>query len=192
MPGGSSYPLRMTGGADSSVGAEGDGDKTIMGTSFRVGENETPDTGNFSCIEAEENLTGKEIFQCNYCKEKYDNVAKTRKHINAKHRYIKSRISVSSVVKRKMPDQEVEEKDNNKKKKVEEEVATELDVFLDTMLKEWQTDPLATSTQKDDDEDDLEETMEETIIKGVEGREELVQKLEAVQVKAAMLETKLV
>ena len=89
-----------------------------MGTSFRVGENETPDTSNFKCIEADENSSGKEVFQCNYCKEKFDNVAKTRKHINAKHRYIKSKITVSSVVKRKTPDQEAEEKEANKKKKI--------------------------------------------------------------------------
>ena len=186
----------MTGGVDSNASniAEGEGDKTMAGSSFRVGENETADTGNFTCIEADENSAGKEIFECNYCNEKFDSVAKTRKHINAKHRYLKHKTTVSSVVKRKTPDQEAEEKESSKKKKVEEEVSTELDVFSDTMLKEWQTDPLATSTQfeKEDDDDDMEETMDETIMKGDEGRDELVQKLEAVQVRAAKMETKLV
>ena len=112
----------MTGGVDNNARAEGEEDKTIMGTSIRVGENETPDTDNFTCIEADEDSSGKEIFQCNYCKKKFDNVATTRKHINTKHRYIKSKITASSVVKRKTPDQEAEDKEANKKKKVEEVV----------------------------------------------------------------------
>ena len=95
------------------------------------------------------------------------------------------------MVKRKTPDQEAEEA--NKKKKMEKEVVTELDVFSDTMLKEWQTDPLATSTQeeKEDDDKDMEDSLNETNIKGDEGREELIKKLEAVQVRAAKMETKL-